>query len=86
VGVVVVRRALVTGVVVVMHMRAAVQFAGGMAMLALLGAVPMRVRMGMRMVVAVCMRVGVRVVQITVGVGGLLVRHGGTLDGGRQGQ
>lgn len=99
------------GVIVIMDMGAAVHFiGGGMAMLALLGAVPVRVHMGMGMVVAVRMRVGVRVVQITVpvpvlvrmgvivrmlvqvivrvtgGAGGLLVRHGGTLEVGRQGR
>lgn len=67
-SVIVVRRALVTGMVVVVRVHAIMQFAGHVLMLALLVAVGMRMRVGMRVLVRVGVFMRMRMEQIAVPV------------------
>jgi len=105
VRVILVRRALVTGVIVVVRMQAAVQFVGAVPMLALPATVAVCMLVPVVVVVRMGMHVGMRMMQVAVpvpvlvrmrvfvrmpvrvvvlvagGVGGLVVRHRGLLQG-----
>jgi hypothetical protein len=73
--VVVVRRLVVPGVLVVVRVRAAMQVVGSVAVLAVAVAVAVRMGMGMRVLVRVRVGVRVRVVQVPVPVPVLVLVH-----------